>query len=104
MVIAISSKLTEPPSNLTCFRDVTLYAKCFLNSEILLECPPEKQDLYWKWLKKRGAWDFIDDIVERKSELVFSIRRKEGNITVPYINYNNLNFILVTLKQFAGHR
>jgi len=103
MVIAISHMFTEPPSELSCFRDVTLYAKCFLDSQILLECPFSKQDLYWKWLKKRGAWDFIDDIVERQSERVFSIRRSEGNITIPYINGYNLNFILATLRQRIVH-
>ena len=102
MTIAISARLTDPPGSISCFRDVTLYAKCFLDSEILLECPSSLQDVYWKLLKKRGAWDFVDDIVERKSENVFAIRRKDGNLVVPYINHNNLNFILANLKQYRS--
>ena len=100
MTIAISARLTDPPGSISCFRDVTLYAKCFLDSEVLLECPSSLQDLYWKLLKKRGAWDFVDDIIERKSENVFSIRRKEGNLVIPYINHHNLNFILGALKRY----
>lgn len=101
MVIAISARLTEPPSYVTCFRDVTLYSKCFLDSEILLECSPEKQDIYWRWLKKHGAWDFVDDIVERKSEPAFSIRRKGGSLSVDYISYSNLNSILGALQRYC---
>ena len=100
MRIAISAKLTDPPGSVSCFRDVTLYSKCFLNAEILLECPDSLKDLYWNFLKKRGAWDFVDDIIERKSENAFSIRRKDANLVVPYINHHNLNFILVNLKQY----
>ena len=63
MTIAISARLTDPPGSISCFRDVTLYAKCFLDSEVLLECPSSLQDLYWKLLKKRGASDeLINDI------------------------------------------
>jgi hypothetical protein len=101
VIVSISASLTEPPSSVSCFRDVTLYSHCFLNNENLLECRPELKDIYWRWLKKHGAWDFVDDIVERNQEYSISIRRKKGSISIPVIEAYNLNFILATLRQYS---
>ena len=89
MNVLISARLCEPPSYVTCFRDITLYSTCFLDNHNILECETHMRDIYWKWLKKHGAWDYVEDIVERKKEAGISIRRTEGTILVPSINYNN---------------
>ena len=94
MPIIIDATLSEPPSSLACFRDVTLYANCFIKKRVVLEADPEIKDFYWKWLTEKGAFDFIEDIIEPNSENYFSIRMKKGNITVPCIHAGNLNFIL----------
>lgn len=100
MLTLISCDFCEPPSSTSCFRDVTLYSKIFLKSEVLLECDKEYVDLYWKWLKKRGAWDFITDIIDEGSERGISIRTSGGAINVDRIYYDNLNLVLSRLKQF----
>jgi hypothetical protein len=103
VIVSISASLTEPPSSVTCFRDVTLYSHCFLGNENLLECSPDLKDIYWRWLKRHGAWDFVDDIIERNQEHSISIRRKKGSISIPAIEAHTLNFILTTLKQYSVH-
>ncbi len=94
MPILIDAALSEPPSSVACFRDVTLYSNCFIKKRVILEAPLEIKDFYWKWLKQQGAFDFIEDIVEPFSESYFSIRISKGNITVPCITAHNLHFIL----------
>mgnify|MGYP003120412326 CR=1 len=93
MIVLISARLSEPPSHVTLFRDITLYSSCFLKNKNILECQPHMKDIYWNWLKKHGAWDFIDDIIERDSEVGITIRRRDGTICVPSINYNNFQDI-----------
>ena len=97
MPIVIEASLTEPPSSVACFRDVTLYANCFINRNILLECSPDVQDIYWRWLKKHGAFDFVADIVAPFSEGDFSIRTACGTLTVPRIDASNVSFIRAQL-------
>jgi len=104
MLTLISSDLCEPPSSTACFRDITLYSSCFLDAEVLLECEKENADLYWKWLREKGAWDFVEDIVEAGQEYGVSIRPQKGNISVPRIYYDNLNFIVGSLKGYHSLR
>ena len=63
MVIIYDSALTEPPSSIHCFRDVTLYNKIFLDNDNLIRCPKGTRSIYWKWIKSYGAHDFIDDLL-----------------------------------------
>lgn len=63
MVIIYDCDLTEPPSSVHCFRDVTLYSKIFLECNNLIKCPKGTKTFYWRWLKKNGAHDFVDQII-----------------------------------------
>ena len=63
MKLLIDAKLTEPPSEISVFRDITLYST-FLNYDVLLECEEDVKDLYWYWLRNRGAFDYVSDIVK----------------------------------------
>lgn len=99
MPLIIDATLTEPPSEVSCFRDVTLYASCFIKKRIVLECEDTMKDIYWKWLKRYGAFDYVDDIIEPFSESDISIRPMRGNITVPSIDSANLRFILQRLEE-----
>ena len=63
MVIIYDSVLTEPPSSISCFRDVTLFAKSFLSFENLIKCPNGTRSIYWSWVKRYGAHDFIDGLI-----------------------------------------
>ena len=97
MPILIDATLAEPPGSVTCLRDLTLYANCFVNRNVVIECSPELKDLYWNWLKTKGAFDYIQDILDPFAINGFSIRRKNGNVNVPYINEFNLDYLRSTL-------
>jgi hypothetical protein len=71
MQLKIQSCLSEPPSEISCFRDVTLYAKTYIFEDVLLECEPGTRSIYWHWLKSQGAHDFI-------SELILSSQKEPG--------------------------
>lgn len=102
MSVIISCTLSEPPSSIHCFRDVTLFSSCFLKQDVLVECDPELQDMYWRWLKNRYSWDFIEDLIPVGSETGVSIREKGGSINVKRIDYDNLNFICSRLRCFLS--
>jgi hypothetical protein len=72
-----------------------------LKNENVLECPIDLQDIYWKWLKQHGAWDFIEEIVEPYYPSNISIRDKKGSITIDRIGYVNLNDIFSQLKKYS---
>lgn len=98
MLILIDSALTEPPSSVTLFRDITLFANVFRGKDVLLESNNSMKDFYYDWLKSQGAFDFIEDIVPYYTEIGLSIRCKYshsiGNIMVRSIGYHNFSRIL----------
>ena len=104
MNLLIEGEFSEPPSSTYVFRDLTLYAKCFLDYEILVECEGEMVDVYWKWLKKNYAFDFIDDILPYGKEIGLTIRRKGGSINLPKLDEFNFHDIVSKLKFFFALR
>jgi|TARA_B100001105_G_C22069843_1_gene306080 hypothetical protein len=60
-LIVVSNLTLEPLSEGLYFRFLTLVAKHDLLYDILIESEPESIDFYWKTLKKRGLFDFVDD-------------------------------------------
>ena len=87
--LIVDADLTEPPSETAVFRDVTLYAKVFLNHDVLIECDRDVVDLYWYWLKRRGA--FFQRPSRNSSNCS---RRTEGNFF-----YKNKDIRRVTYYQ-----
>jgi hypothetical protein len=65
-----------------------------------MECRQNEKDLYWKWLKGRGAFDFIEDIVRPNEEKGFLIKGDGGNLQVDRINESNLGFVVNRLRLF----
>lgn len=63
MQIIINAQLVNPPSSVTCFRTLTMIAHVFCNHSVILETDFEK-DSYYTFLKKYGAMDFVDDILQ----------------------------------------
>ncbi|MBN86503.1 MAG: hypothetical protein CL885_03165 [Dehalococcoidia bacterium] len=98
MLLLIDAELTEPPSETTLFRDVTLYATIFKGRDVILETTPEMKDFYYKWLKSHGAFDFVKDILEYEREAGFAIRSKwssrKYNIGIRSLGYHNFNRII----------
>lgn len=99
MKLIIDSAFSEPPSEISCFRDVTLYAKVYSCEDILLRCKKGTRSIYWEWLKKHGAHDFISYLLtEEEIEYGFTISTKNANLNIPRIHSDNLSFIINTLR------
>ena len=97
-MIIIEAELSAPPSEVTLFRDITLFSNSFLRQNVVLECEKFERDFYYHWLKDRGCWDYVEDFVNPNTELGLSIRTKRGKITAESINYNNYNLILNRIR------
>lgn len=89
MNLIIDGDLTAPPSSISCFRDVSLYAKCFLNLNVLVECEKDLIDFYWYWLKDNASYDFVDAMIYINEESGFKIACDGGNFNVRKIDYEN---------------
>jgi len=98
VLIIIEADLSAPPSEVTLFRDITLYSHCFLKKNVVLECKKEERDFYYKWLKNKCSWDFVYDMVKPFSENGISIRKKKGIINVDRIHYYNYQDVIKRLQ------
>jgi len=98
MNLIIEAGLTEPPSEVAVFRDVTLYSTVFLDYDVLLECVNDMKDMYWYWLKRRGAFDYVEDFIENGMETGVTIRPHRGTISVKYLRAETLNRIISRLR------
>jgi hypothetical protein len=59
--LIINGDIVNPPSSITCFRELTLIAKKAIRLQVFIEC--QQKDYYFKYLKNFGAMDYIDDIL-----------------------------------------
>lgn len=100
MILIIESCLTEPPSEISCFRDLTLFAKTFVFEDVILECVPGTRTLYWNWLKSHGAHDFVSDLIRiGEREEGYTIKTNPpANLVVDRIGCYNLNYIITQLN------
>lgn len=62
MLVIISAELCNPPTDMLMFRFLTQNVKSNLSSDVILEAQEEAIDIYYKYLVKKGAFDYIDDI------------------------------------------
>ena len=99
MNLIIESHLSAPPSDVSCFRDVTLYSKTRIFEDILLHCDYGMRSFYWKWLKAHGAHDFISQLIrDHEREPGFRISQKKGNLNIKKIHAFNLGSIISVLN------
>jgi hypothetical protein len=98
MVIIYDCELTEPPSSVHCFRDVTLYSEIFLGFENLIKCPKGTRSLYWKWIKQYGAHDFVSQLLLREEEQEGLTVGKNDIIKIDLLNESNYGFLINKLK------
>ena len=99
MHIIINAPLVNPPSSVSCFRTLTMVAHISLNHTVLLETDFEK-DPYYRFLKKFGAMDFVDDILQigEESGLRFDTEpRFAPSHVIDRIDHYNLNNCLELL-------
>lgn len=102
MLLLIDGFLTEPPSDTTIFRDVSLYATVFKDMDVLVESHPSMKDFYHDWLKSRGAFDFVKDIVDYNEESGISIRYKfcelSSSMKIRSLGYHNFQEVIRFIK------
>jgi hypothetical protein len=103
MNLIINAELSsDPPSEGLYFRFLTMVAKKDLKYDVLLESREEEIDNYYNFLRKKGWFDFVDDIIlpEWREEGV----RLDTNYNYPltvkteYIRCENTNLIIGQLK------
>jgi|13_taG_2_1085334.scaffolds.fasta_scaffold00231_10 hypothetical protein len=99
MILRIEAALSEPPSSISAFRDTTLYATVFRQLDVLLECEEGTRSLYWEWLKKNGAHDFVRDLIFPYEEVQTPrIARRDANIRVDSLTAESLPFVTASIK------
>ena len=91
MNLLIDCELTAPPSEIGAFRTVTLYATVFKKYDCLLVAEYDQIDYYYKWIKTRGAHDFVKQFVTPNSECGIQLRFKR-------LTFNNLNNAILFLN------
>jgi len=95
--------IVEPPTETLAIRGLCLYMNIFgRESEILLETQKRNRDLYFKWTKQTGLWDFIEEIVYPEYDIkglrISCEKTRSPYMKVDKITYDNLNDILHKLK------
>lgn len=99
MILRIEAALSEPPSSITAFRDTTLYATVFRQLDVLLECEEGTRTLYWNWLKKNGAHDFVRDLIFPYEEVETPrLARRNASIRVDRLTAESLPFVTASIK------
>ena len=103
--LIIDSCLSEPPSEISCFRDITLYGKVFIFEDVLVECPVGTRSIYWKWLKEHGAHDFVSQLISsQEKEYGVKISPLNGNIITEKITADTLSHVIRCLQIYAKLR
>jgi len=101
-LIIVSELSSDPPSEGLYFRFLTMVAKKDLDYSVVLEAEKDTVDRYWKFLKKRGWFDFIDDIIvpEWREEGVRIDTRLDYPMTIKaeYIRCENTPLLLGQMK------
>jgi len=97
--LVLQATLSEPPSSVHCFRDTSLYAYVFKNLDVITSCSEGAKDLYWHWLKKHGAMDFIEDIVEEETNGFVIGDGKGANFQIPKLDEGYLNVVIGRINE-----
>lgn len=101
MNLIIDCSLSEPPSEVSCFRDITLFGKIYCFDDILLSCPKGTRSIYWNWLKSHGAHDYITYLIlYHEVEPGILMHPEDGDIRVRKIDSFNLNNILSVINKY----
>ena len=97
MNLIIEACLSEPPTEVLPFRDMTWEAKRSIGASVLIECDPEMKDMYWNFMKRRGMLDFVEDILsteeqEKGMRLVSSYEVDIFHYVTPSIEVNRIDW------------
>lgn len=99
-VLIINGDLVFPPTETACFRDVTLYSTVFTSAEVLVQVEQQYKDICYKYLKERGAYDFVQEIVTPDENLKGTLISDQPpcNIKVRKFWAGNLNRVLNSIR------
>ncbi len=89
MNLLLNCELTAPPSEVGAFRTLTLYATIFKKYDCLIVAEKEEVDYYYRWIKNKGAADFIKQFVLPNTESGIIVTNKK-------ITFDNLDKIIMT--------
>ncbi len=103
MNLIITAELSsDPPSEGLYFRFLTMMAQKELNYDVVLESEPDMVDINWRFLKRKGWFDFVDDIVVPEWRIEGVRIDTQNNypltIQVPYIRCENTPNLLGQIK------
>ena len=102
MNLLVHAPLCEPPTESLPFRYVLSCAKIDCEASILLECEKGTEDMYWQFMRSRGMFDFISDIIiplqEKGVSLDIKIRRQRATILTKYVRLENQTSIVSQMK------
>ena len=103
MNLIISAKLsTDPPSEGLFFRYITMEAKQALKYTVVIEAEKKVEDFYYKFLKEKGWFDFVQDFVQPEWRVEGVRIDTELNypmtIRTPYIRCENTPNLLGQIK------
>lgn len=105
MLVIISSQLVNPPSDSLMFRYLTQVVKENLHSDVILESEREYIDIYYRYMRQKGLFDYIDDIqpsffLERGIRLDTEPNFPQSVITQK-ITFQNVNNLLGQIKSLT---
>ena len=73
-----------------------------MGADVLVESPKGMKDLYYHWLKRHGAYDFVEEIIKRNEDYGFRVGPKKANLIIDKIIPENLNLIIGRLSSLRG--
>ena len=63
MVLIINAEISNPPTEIMPFRDLTMESKYTLRMDVLIEASQDLKDYYFYFLRPRGMIDFVEDFI-----------------------------------------
>ena len=106
-LIIVADLSSDPPSEGLYFRFLTMVAQRELGYDVLLESEQEMIDINWKFLKRKGWFDFVDDIIipEWRLEGVRIDTQNNYPMTIrtPYIRCENTPNLLGQIKNMRNY-
>ena len=98
MNLIISAGLTEPPTESFPFRNLTSTSKCDYKLDVLVESEQSMKDMYWFFMKKKGMFDYIADIItpeERENGIRVDIEfNYPKTVVAETIRFENVSSLL----------
>lgn len=94
MNLLISGELTAPPSEVSAFRTLTLYATVIKRLDCLVEVQPGELDFYYHWLKQKYAMDFVRQLVTVGEVTGFRLKHD----SIKKLTFNNLNDLIFVVS------